>query len=134
VVPELIEYNKRYFADLNVDFQCIDLVTEDLPKGDVGLVRQVLQHCSNTQILLFLKRAAQYRILIITEHIPAVPFAPNVDKPPGGGIRLHRQPPSGVVLSAAPFNLRCSHAEQLAAVKDGDDLLVTTAYFDPHVQ
>src|SRR4051812_40674708 len=52
VVPELIEYLSGQFSDRgHARFVCMDIVSEELPEGDVCLLRQVLQHLSNQEIL-----------------------------------------------------------------------------------
>lgn len=129
VVPDLIEHNKREFAGLNVDFRCLDITSDELPAGDIAIVRQVLQHLNNSQIERFVKQIDGYKILIVTEHIPSGAFEPNLNKATGSGIRLHGIRPSGVVLHQAPFNLRYQHMMVLADAPDGKDLIRTTAYF-----
>jgi hypothetical protein len=51
VVPALISRNQIEFSHLNVDFRCLDITHDDLPGADVAVLRQVLQHLSNAQIL-----------------------------------------------------------------------------------
>src|SRR6185312_7657498 len=86
VVPELIEYNKLRFPD--VEFRCIDITADSLPGADIALVRQVLQHLNNDQIMRFLAKARIYKSLIVTEHVPYGRFKPNLDKATGSGIRI----------------------------------------------
>src|SRR5262249_8800590 len=47
IVPELIEHNTKLYATDQICFRQLDIVADPLPKGDVYLVRQVLQHLSN---------------------------------------------------------------------------------------
>ena len=64
------------------------------------MIRQVLQHLSNTQIAAILAklRAAD---LIVTEHVPTAPgVVRNKDKAAGPDIRLYRK--SGVFLESPP--------------------------------
>jgi SAM-dependent methyltransferase len=129
VVPELIQRNKAKFADLDVDFRHVDIVADPLPAGDVALIRQVLQHLNNAQISKVVAKLPAYKIIIVTEHIPAGGFTPNLDKATGGGVRLHGRVPSGVVLSEPPFNLPHRKSAILADVADGNDIIRTTAYF-----
>ncbi len=68
VVPELIERNRAAFPE--VDFRCLDIVTDPLPAGDVAFIRQVLQHLDNAQIAQVLPKLRQYRWLVVTEHLP----------------------------------------------------------------
>jgi hypothetical protein len=128
VVRGVVEHNRQRFADLDVEFRALDLTEDDLPEGDVAFVRQVLQHLSNAQIGRFIARASKYKYLIVTEHLPDVAtFTPNVDKPAGPGTRVGY--PSGVVLTAPPFNLRPKAERKLCRVKSFDGgVLVTTVY------
>src|ERR1700733_6137029 len=50
IVPELIQHNERAFAQMNVDFRCLNISDDPLPRGDIVFLRQVLQHLSNEQI------------------------------------------------------------------------------------
>ena len=130
VVPDLIERNRIKFGDMDVDFRCLDILADELPPGDVALVKEVLQHLNTNQIARFLERARRYKVLVITEHLPAEAFTPNVDKPTGTGIRVHGLKRSGVDILASPFNFRCASHRVLAEVKSGNDVLRTTAYFN----
>ncbi len=91
IVPQLIDFNTRRFADLDVDFRVLDLVTDPLPTGDIVFIRQVLQHLTNDHIQqLVAKLAASYDHLILTEHLPhGDAFVANLDKPANSDIRLH---------------------------------------------
>jgi SAM-dependent methyltransferase len=103
VVPDLIRYNQEHFGTLGVEFRCINIIDDDLPQGDLCLVRQVLQHLSNAQILKTLKSLRRYRYVIATEHVYAGPgLRRNCDKPQGPGTRIPRR--SGVFLESSPFN------------------------------
>lgn len=127
VVPELVRHNARAFAQLQVEFACLDIVEDALPGGEVVFLRQVLQHLSNQQIAKVLAKLQQYRFLVLTEHLPADPgFEPNLDHDFGSGIRVTRN--SGVVLTAPPFNLRIAMERQLCGVQYGGGLIKTLAY------
>jgi SAM-dependent methyltransferase len=103
VVPDLIRYNQQHFSRPGVDFCCINIINEQLPTGELCLVRQVFQHLSNAQILKTLKALRQYRYVIVTEHVYAgVGLRRNRDKPHGPGTRIPRR--SGVFLESSPFN------------------------------
>ncbi len=127
IVPSLIERNRRVFADRGVEFRALDMATEPLPGGDVVFLRQVLQHMSNAQILALLPKLRQYRWAVVTEHLPSeVSFAPNVDKPPGPGIRVSHG--SGVVLAAPPFNFVARSERELCVVRCPIGIVRTTVY------
>ena|ERR1700733_4293015 len=103
VVPDLIRYNQQHFGAAGVEFRCINIIEDQLPQGDLCLVRQVLQHLSNTQILKTLKSLRCYRYVIATEHVYAgAGLRRNRDKPQGPGTRIPRR--SGVFLESSPFN------------------------------
>ena len=127
VVAELIERNARRFASLNVTFRQLDIVADELPAGDIVFLRQVLQHLSNDQIARITPKLYRYRWLVLTEHLPArATFVPNHDKAAGPGVRLRFG--SGVVLTAAPFNLQTVERRELCSVMDGSDVVETLAY------
>ena len=105
IVCDLIRLNQEKFGSANVSFQCADIITEDLPAGDLCLIRQVLQHLSNAEILSILKNVRKYEYVIITEHYPApfVRYLPNLDKPHGPDTRIYDN--SAVYLDQPPFNV-----------------------------
>jgi SAM-dependent methyltransferase len=103
VVPDLICYNQEHFAVPGVEFRCMNIIEDELPPGDLCLVRQVLQHLSNAQIQQTLKSLRRYRYVIATEHVYAgAGLRHNRDKPQGPGTRIPRR--SGVFLESSPFN------------------------------
>jgi Methyltransferase domain len=103
VVPDLIHHLTSQVTDPRARFVRADMIEEQLPPGDVCLVRQVLQHLSNAQIAKVLGKLGQYNTVFITEHYPAdeVLVTPNKDKVHGGGIRLFED--SAVYLDKKPF-------------------------------
>lgn len=124
VVPDLIARNSKVYADLDVDFHVVDISEDDLPQGDVVIIRQVLQHLSNAAIMKVVKKLGQFRYLVLTEFVPPGDFVPNVDQPTGSYSRLARGIPSGIVLTAHPFNLQikserliCETPEQQGSLK-----------------
>jgi hypothetical protein len=103
VVPDLVARNQKTFGCDHIGFQLGDLTHGVLPDGCLCLIRQVLQHLSNQEILTALSRCEKYRFLIVTEHIPADPkVKANRDKPHGPDIRLYWN--SGVFLEQPPFS------------------------------
>ena len=105
VVPELIERHRRENTAANVDFCCLDIAQDELPAGDVCLVRQVLQHLSNREISRVVDKLSQYRCTFVTEHQPTSSsrVVPNRDIVHGGRIRLLDN--SGVYLDETPFDI-----------------------------
>src|SRR6056297_1583218 len=128
IVESLIDRNKKYFVADNLEFHCLDIAKDELPKGDCALVRQVLQHLSNAEIKRIVLKLCNYQYVIVTEHIPKGDFDPNVDIISGQGIRLKKQ--SGVDLMAPPFSFKANEVKQLLSVpyEEGKGILVTTLY------
>lgn len=126
IVPSLITRNKETFKAPNLEFQCLDIATASLPAGDCAILRQVLQHLSNTEIQSIVDKLAAFKYVILTEHIPEGDFTPNKDIISGQGNRLKVQ--SGVNLLATPFNFKVQEETQLSAVVmgDGKGVIVTT--------
>lgn len=128
IVANLIDHNKNTFKAEQLEFQCLNIATDDLPTGDCVLLRQVLQHLSNTEIQSILKKLSNYTYAIITEHLPEGDFEPNKDIISGQGIRLKKQ--SGLNVLAPPFNLKVTAEKQLLSIplKQGKGRIVTTLY------
>lgn len=103
IVEELIKRNQALFKADNLQFYCLDISKDQLPKADCIILRQVLQHLSNTEILKIAHKLSAYKYIILTEHLPVGNFTPNKDKIASQGIRLKQN--SGVNLLEAPFNL-----------------------------
>lgn len=131
IVPDLIVFNKEKYKELDVDFRVLDLTEDQLPKGDVVFIRQVLQHLSNNHIKRSLpKISTNYKFLVLTEHLPRHRnFEPNLDKPAGADIRLRVK--SGVVLTAPPFNLKVIDERVLCEVPEYGGVIRTTVYTLP---
>jgi SAM-dependent methyltransferase len=102
VVPELIEHNRRHYSTDRIDFSCLDVTQEPLPPAELCLVRQVLQHLSNSEIKATLQHLAKYPFAIISEHVPVVTSNPNLDKPHGPDTRMCDG--SGVYVDLPPFS------------------------------
>ena len=128
IVSELIAYNKTNFKAPNLEFMCLDAAVDQLPAADCIILRQVLQHLSNAEILNIVAKLKGFKYVILTEHLPEGNFTPNKDIISGQGIRLKKK--SGVDLLAPPFNLQVKAKEQVLSVKvkDGKGVVVTTIY------
>jgi SAM-dependent methyltransferase len=115
VVEGLVKRNIEKYANENVDFRAIDITNEDLPKGDVVFIRQVLQHLSNSELeKVVAKLPASYRFIVLTEHLPVDSFVPNLDKPRGFQVRLElEKAASGIILTEPPFNLKVARTTTL---------------------
>lgn len=127
VVADLIADNQQRYADLDVQFQVVNIASGPLPPGDVVLVRQVLQHLSNADISAALAKFSAYKYAIITEHLPARQgFKPNVDKPSGAQIRIYFD--SGIVLTDPPFSLKPLSQKVLCELPQLNGVIRTIAY------
>ena len=128
IVENLIERNKTLFKDKNLEFQCLDIVEDELPKADCIILRQVLQHLSNTEILKVVEKLSNYKFIILTEHLPVGDFESNKDIISGQGIRIKKN--SGVNLLEAPFNLKIEEQKILneTILEDHIGIIVTTIY------
>ena len=118
IVPELIAYNQATFKNDKISFQCVDIAKDELPAADCALVRQVLQHLSNTEIQTILNKLLNYKYVIITEHVPQGDFIPNIDIISGQGTRLKKG--SGVAIFTPPFEFMVKEKRELCAVDLGD--------------
>ena len=128
IVPELIAHNKKAFKADNLEFHALDIATDDLPSGDVAILRQVLQHLSNSEIQRVVEKLYDYKAVILTEHLPEGDFEPNKDIISGQGIRLKKQ--SGVDITASPFNFNAKEEKELLVLPSPgfNGVLVTTLY------
>lgn len=109
IVGSLIEYLSLNSADQNTRFIHLDAVSEpDLPTADLCIIRQVLQHLSNTEIAAILTKTKKYRYVLITEHVPLIPQKKNRNKITGHRIRLDQKQVSGVFPEESPFSLKCN--------------------------
>ena len=128
IVPDLIARNKKEFKADNLEFHALDIAKDDLPSGDVAILRQVLQHLSNAEIKSMVEKLFDFKYVILTEHLPEGDFEPNKDIISGQGIRLKKQ--SGVNLTTSPFNFKAKEQKQLLSVPSPGfkGVLVTTLF------
>ena len=105
IVDALVERNHRLYGSPNISFYCLDIVTDELPDSELCLIRQVLQHLSNEEIQIVLKKLEKYKFVIITEHYPSPKRRPivNKNKPHGADVRIYDN--SAIYLDKHPFNI-----------------------------
>ncbi|HUF54994.1 MAG TPA: class I SAM-dependent methyltransferase [Thermohalobaculum sp.] len=118
ISQEVIRRNIANYRDDKLEFKHVNIAADELPMGDVALVRQVFQHMSNKDIGRFVDKvndSTPYKYLIVTEHIPAFTFKANLDKPAGPGIRVVMG--SGVDIAQTPFNLKYKESRILVDVR-----------------
>ena len=109
IVPELIQAHTANVKDPRVSFRELDIVTGDLPDGDICLVREVLQHLCNSDVSRVLRKLAKYKDIYITEARPVIlEGPPNPDKPSGPGVRWDWRTGRGrgIELDQPPFGLQ----------------------------
>ncbi|MFC5282328.1 methyltransferase domain-containing protein [Pedobacter alpinus] len=108
IVTELVQHLLQNFGNLKTNFIHFDAVSSEIyPDADLCVIRQVLQHLSNTDIQQILEKTKKYKYVIITEHVPLKPEEINGDKSVNGYIRLQNKKTSGVFLAASPFSQQC---------------------------
>ncbi|PKH52229.1 SAM-dependent methyltransferase [Tenacibaculum sp. Bg11-29] len=128
IVPELIVHNKEKFKEENLEFHCLDIAKDELPIADCVLIRQVLQHLSNSEVAQVVDKLANFKYVILTEHLPKGDFVANKEIISGQGTRLKKQ--SGLNLLISPFNFKIKEQKQLITVslKENKGVIVTTLY------
>ncbi len=128
IVENLINRNKDKYKSSNLEFQCMDIASDDLPLTDCVILRQVLQHLSNNEVIKIVQKLNKYKFIILTEHVPEGKFIPNIDIISGQGIRLKKN--SGINLMAPPFNLEVKNKKEILSIKSkcSKGLIVTTIY------
>lgn len=128
IVEKLIDRNKAIFKEDNLEFHCLDITEDEIPAGDCVLLRQVLQHLSNTEIQKIIKNLTSYKYVILTEHVPIGNFIPNKDIIAGQGTRLKQN--SGVNLLQGPFNLKIIEKEKFEDIilENNKGQIITTLY------
>ncbi len=114
IVEPLITHNSEKFIQKNLEFHCLDIATDNLPSGNIVILRQVLQHLSNDEIQAILRKLANFDYLILTEHLPEGNFEPNIGIISGQGTRLKKN--SGVDISAPPFSFKFKEKKQLLSL------------------
>lgn len=116
VVAELIAYNRSQFGNNRIEFRLADIIQDELPDGELCLIRQVLQHLSIAEISQVLKHCSKYKYLLVTEEIySGKGRRPNRDKPHGPDNRLYDR--SGVYLDLPPFRLETATVLEIPASK-----------------
>jgi SAM-dependent methyltransferase len=140
IVESLVGHNQATYADAATKFVHLNIVTDELPDGDVSFVRQVFQHLGNHQIANVIQKLRKYRWVFITEHYPThnARIRPNLDKVQGERIRLYEN--SGVYLSEPPFSLPPEECEQVLEVAGlelegwNDRGIIRTFLYKPRAQ
>lgn len=128
IVESLINRNRTLYKQNHLEFHCLDIAKDELPPGDCIILRQVLQHLSNTEIQNVLNKISVCKYIMLTEHLPLDNFTPNKDMISGQGIRLKQT--SGVNILEAPFNFKIKDAKIINEyiLENSKGRIVTTLY------
>lgn len=108
LVPELIEHHRARYGSDRIQFQALDMVSQELPDGDICIVRQVFQHLSNRDIACVLPKLRKYRAVFVTEAQPLLrEGSANPEKPAYADMRFDGRMGCGrgVELDQPPWNL-----------------------------
>ncbi|MAH06852.1 hypothetical protein CMI38_01215 [Candidatus Pacearchaeota archaeon] len=113
VVDSLIKHNQKFFSDQNISFVKGDIINDELPSGDLCILRFVLQHLSNRDILKIISKLKKYKYVIVVDGVAVDRYHEKVNSNlvTGAGIR-----DNGLHLDLSPFNLN--------VVKEGEYLNV----------
>lgn len=125
LLPELIAHNTENFATKRVRFRRLDIVSDPLPKGDVYLVRQVLQHLSNAEIMQVLEKLNE-GLVYISEGQPVERVGSvNPDKTTGAEVRFDWRTGRGrgVELDQPPY---CLGTEEVFRVSASPQEVIVT--------
>jgi SAM-dependent methyltransferase len=106
IVKEVIEANRLRHTRPNVRFECLDIIRDPLPEGELCLIREVFQHLSNNEILSVLSKLRGFRHVIFSDaQLPASAIKkPNRDIVHGRDTRGWKH--SALLLDLPPFNVR----------------------------
>jgi hypothetical protein len=129
IVAPLISFNRKNFKVENLEFICLDIAKDTLPKADCIILRQVLQHLSNAEVHKVVKKLYNYKYIILTEHLPIGHFISNKDIISGQGIRIKKQ--SGLDILKAPFNFKVkTKKECLTFVLENNKGVIVTWFYE----
>ena len=97
--------NERHAVPGKIAFLHANVAKDTLPEGDIVTIREVFQHLSNDTIQAALANLRRnFKFAIVTEAVPRLPAAPNLDIV--SGYRTRDGLKSGVFLELAPYNLK----------------------------
>lgn len=104
VVDALVAHNQAIFGTDHVRFVRLDATRDPLPDAELCLIREVLQHLSNREIVSVLNAARKYRYVIYSDYQPGAKARcwPNRDIVHGRDTRIWKD--LGVFLDQPPFN------------------------------
>lgn len=117
LVKDMVDNLNEIYSSNKIKFEYKDAVEDELPEGDLCIIRQVLQHLDNLSIIKILNKIKIYKFCIITEHQSLIPSSYNIDQLPNFNNRVEKQ--SGVYLDQIPFNFYIKNNIDLLLETDG---------------
>jgi len=112
IVPKVIKANQEKYRAANIHFFTANFIDIDLPKSDLLVCKDVLQHLPVQDIKRFLKKTGKYKYCLITNDVdPLTLTSDNCDIPAG-----HYRP---IDLTEAPF---CLKARKILTYRSGDEI------------
>ncbi|UZO80733.1 class I SAM-dependent methyltransferase [Aquimarina sp. ERC-38] len=114
IVPNLIAYHQKRYTRDHLEFYCLNIAKDTLPPARCAILRQVLQHLSNSEIQQIVPKLAHYQYVLLTEHLPKGDFIANKDIISGQGTRLKKN--SGVDLLVPPFSFQAVAVKELLSI------------------
>jgi hypothetical protein len=105
IVSEIVDAHQLRFGTDRINFRQLDAVVDQLPKVDLILMREVLQHLSNSSIAKVIPKIMDScRWALITECVRRRAEIYNADIREGRQTRIGKK--SGVFLEKSPFNIK----------------------------
>lgn len=80
IVPSLIEENRKNWGADNILFICADALEEELPQADLLIMKDVLQHWANGNILRFLPKFKNFKRVLAVNSCVEDDFNPQANK------------------------------------------------------
>ena len=103
VVQRVVDLNIKKFAKSNITFIQGDILSTNLPDGDLMVCKDVLQHLQNADIILFLERTKKFKHRLITNDL-AISFTDSVDLKSNNRENEYRGRNRPLDLTKPPFN------------------------------
>jgi SAM-dependent methyltransferase len=123
IVDDVIARNREVYGNANIEFRALDMIEDELPDGQLCLIRQVLQHLSNDAIQRVLARLGKFRYVIVTDAQLSGAKPCNVDINSFSGTR--NDVGSSLLLEKEPFNCRLKVVLETPLAHRGDVYLRT---------
>lgn len=69
IVPAVVEKNTKHFGQENIRFKHCNIAKENLPPADLLILKDVIQHWTNEEILAFLPQFKKYKYVLVTNDV-----------------------------------------------------------------